>query len=325
MVGMTLRRLRGSEAVRQLTRQIRPHPEQFIQPHFVVEGLTRREPAPGLAGVYRETPDSLLEQLEVDARRGVDKILLFGVPREKRERDFQGEFVAQQLDSIKRAFGDDIWCAVDVCLCSATTHGHCGVLDAQGERVDNRGTVAELAGLALAFAESGADCVAPSDMMDGRVGTIRQRLDQAGYEHTVLMSYASKFKSSFYGPFREAAESAPRATNGPLSDRASYQLDPARPDDALMSARRDADEGADILMVKPGLPYLDILSRLSSELSLPLAVYETSGEFAAMGLLAETGLADQAAARREIWTAFVRAGASMIISYGARDAVAWLQ
>ncbi len=321
---MTLRRLRGSAAVRQLTRQIRPHPEQFIQPHFVVEGLTGREPAPGLPGVFRETADSLLEQLEVDLRRGVDKVLLFGVPRDKRESDFSAEFVAQQLHSIKRAFGDDIWCAVDVCLCSATTHGHCGVLDAEDERVDNKGTVTELARLALAFAEAGADCVAPSDMMDGRVGAIRQRLDQAGYEHTVLMSYASKFKSSFYGPFREAAESAPRATHGPLSDRASYQLDPGRPDDALLSARRDADEGADILMVKPGLPYLDILSRLAATLTLPFAVYETSGECAAMALLAEAGLTDRADAQREIWTAFVRAGAAMIISYSARDAAAWL-
>ena len=324
MAGLTLRRLRGSAAVRQLTRQIRPHPEQFIQPHFVVEGLTEREQAPGLPGVYRETADSLLEQLEVDLRRGADKILLFGVPQDKRESDFHAEFVAQQLHSIKRAFGDDLWCAVDVCLCSATTHGHCGVLAAKHERVDNRGTVAELTRLALAYAESGADCVAPSDMMDGRVGAIRQRLDEAGYEHTVLMSYASKFKSSFYGPFREAAESAPRATHGPLSDRASYQLDPARPDDALLSARRDAQEGADILMVKPGLPYLDILSRLSTELSLPLAVYETSGEYAAMALLAREGLADQADVQQEIWTAFVRAGASIIISYAARDAAALL-
>ncbi len=321
---MTLRRLRGSESLRQLTRQIRPHQEQFIQPHFVVEGLAERQSAQGLPGVYRETPDSLLGQLEADLRRGVNKILLFGVPARKGEQDFQLEFTAHQIDRIRGAFGNDIWCAVDVCLCSATSHGHCGILDPGGERVDNRATVTELVNLALAYATAGADCVAPSDMMDGRVAAIRARLDQAGHEHTVLMSYASKFKSSFYGPFRAAADSAPRATTGPLSDRASYQIDPARPDDALLSALRDAREGADILMVKPGLPYLDVLSKLSAEISLPFAVYETSGEFAAVALLAEHGLADRADAHREVWTAFVRAGASMIISYGARDAVTWL-
>ena len=324
MAGVTLRRLRGSEALRQLTRQIRPHAEQFIQPHFVVEDLSERQAVSGLPGVYRETPDSLLAQLEADLRQGANKVLLFGVPAKKRERDFQAEFIAQQIDRIRSAFGEDVWCAVDVCLCSATSHGHCGVLDAEGGRVDNRATVPELVNLALAYANAGADCVAPSDMMDGRVAAIRQRLDQAGHEHTILMSYASKFKSNFYGPFRDAAESAPRMTTGPLSDRASYQIDPARPNDALLSARRDAREGADILIVNPGLPYLDVLSALSAELPIPFAVYETSGEFAALASLAEQGLADRADTHREIWTAFVRAGASMIISYGARDATGWL-
>jgi porphobilinogen synthase len=316
--------LRGHAAVRQLTRQVRPHPEQFIQPHFVVEGLNERQATQAMPGVYRETSESLLAQLEADLHRGVNKILLFGVPAEKREHDFQLEFTMGQIERIKAAFGDAIWCAVDVCLCSATTHGHCGVVDDAGTRVDNRQTVSELVNVALGYASAGADCVAPSDMMDGRVGAIRGGLDQAGYEHTVLMSYASKFKSNFYGPFRDAAESAPQSTTGPLSDRATYQIDPARPDDALRSARRDASEGADILMVKPGLPYLDILSRLSSELSLPFAVYETSGEYAALALLAEQGLANRAATHREVWTAFVRAGAAMIISYAARDAGEWL-
>ena len=217
MAGMTLRRLRGNEALRQLTRQVRPHPEQFIQPHFVVEGLAGRQAVSGLPGVYRETTDSLLAQLEADLRQGVNKILLFGVPAEKRERDFQAEFTARQIDRIRSAFGADVWCAVDVCLCSATSHGHCGVLDAEAERVDNRATVPELVDLALAYAKAGADCVAPSDMMDGRVAAIRQSLDQAGYEHTILMSYASKFKSNFYGPFRDAVGSSGNSNSGRTS------------------------------------------------------------------------------------------------------------
>jgi porphobilinogen synthase len=204
-----------------------------------------------------------------------------------------------------------------VCLCSHTSHGHCGILDDDASHVLNDVSVAELARQAEAYASAGADCVAPSDMLDGRVGAIRQALAAAGHERTVLMSYAAKFHSGFYGPFRVAADSAPTAG---LRDRASYQLDPARRDDALAAARRDAAEGADILMVKPGLPYLDVLAALARDLPHPFAVYQTSGEQAALDLLVGAGLADERRVQVETWTAFARAGARIIISYAARRA-----
>ncbi|HEY5019709.1 MAG TPA: porphobilinogen synthase, partial [Steroidobacteraceae bacterium] len=223
----------------------------------------------------------------------------------------------------KQRFGQDIWLATDVCLCSSTPHGHCGVLNAEGDHLDNRASVGELEQAALSYAQAGADCVAPSDMMDGRIGAIRSRLDAAGLDRTILMSYAVKFHSTLYGPFRVAAASAPKA-DATLKDRASYQLDPARPQDAWQCAQRDADQGADILMVKPGLPYLDILQQLSTAIRKPWAVYHVSGEFAALEALCAQGLAARAPLHREIMTAFKRAGASMIITYGARFAREWL-
>ncbi len=193
------------------------------------------------------------------------------------------------------------------------------MLDTDGRQVLNDATVDELVTAALTFAENGADCVAPSDMMDGRVGAIRSALDAKGLDRTILMSYAVKFHSNFYGPFRDAADSAP-AADAPLTDRASYQIDPGRPRDARLSAERDAAEGADILMVKPGLPYLDVLAELSTRLPRPWAVYQTSGEQAGIDLVARRDLMQRDAAQRETWLAFVRAGASIIISYAARRA-----
>jgi porphobilinogen synthase len=197
------------------------------------------------------------------------------------------------------------------------------VLNDSADHLDNVASVRELAAAALAYARAGADCVAPSDMMDGRIGAIRAALDANGLERTVLMSYAAKFHSSFYGPFRVAADSAPKTASG-LADRASYQIDPSRAGDALLSVERDVAEGADILMVKPGMPYLDILADLSRQFAQPWAVYEVSGEYAGIELLADQGLANRINAHREAWTGFVRAGASMIISYGARHAKEWL-
>jgi porphobilinogen synthase len=197
------------------------------------------------------------------------------------------------------------------------------VLNPEGDHLDNRASVRELAAAAAAYAQAGADCVAPSDMMDGRIGAIRDALEQAGCDRTLLMSYAAKFHSTFYGPFRVAADSAPKQQSK-LADRSSYQIDPARPGDALLSVERDVAEGADILMVKPGMPYLDILADLSRQFPQPWAVYEVSGEYAAIELLAREGLTNRIAAHREAWTALVRAGASMIISYGARHAREWL-
>jgi len=321
---LSMRRLRLTPAVRELVREVRVSAEQFIQPHFVVEGLAQREPVTGMPGVFRETPASLLEQLEADLAAGVNKIILFGVPAGKALHDFDFSFTAAQVRAVKEKFGDDIWVAVDVCLCSSTQHGQCGVVNEAGDHVENAATVHELARAALEYAQAGADCVAPSDMMDGRVAAIRSTLDEAGLDHVLLMSYAAKFHSGFYGPFREAADSAP-GDSIRLRDRATYQIDPANPADAFASAARDAGEGADILMVKPGLPYLDVLAKLSASIDThPWAVYEVSGEYAAIEALAEQGLADPERAHVEAWIAFVRAGARIIISYGARHAQDWL-
>ena len=319
MAPLSLRRTRQSKLLRELTREARPHHEQFIQPLFVVDGIGAREPVAGLHDVYRDTPATLIEQIEADLDAGISKFLLFSVPAEKRPAAFGHDFTAERITDIKNRFGDDVFLAVDVCLCSHTTHGHCGILNESGDHVVNDVTVEELAAAALSYAGAGADCVAPSDMMDGRIGAIRQSLTDAGHDRTVIMSYAAKFHSSFYGPFRVAADSAP-ATDNTLSDRATYQIDPARPRDALLSAQRDDAEGADILMVKPGLPYLDVLSRLSREIAKPWAVYQTSGEQAAIDLLSERELMRRDAAQLETWIAFRRAGASIVISYAARRA-----
>jgi porphobilinogen synthase len=318
-IPLTLRRLRQDEHVRALTREIHVRLDQLIQPCFVAEGTGAAEPVPGLTAVMQETPDSLLRQTETDLRAGVNAFLLFGVPRARAARQIDWSFTAGQIRALKARFGKDIWLAADVCLCSSTPHGHCGVLNAEGDHLDNNASVQELMAAALAYAQAGADCVAPSDMMDGRIGAIRRALDANGLERTVLMSYAVKFQSSLYGPFRVAADSAPK-TQSALRDRASYQLDPARPGDAWLCAERDVAEGADILMVKPGLPYLDLLRDLSRAIRKPWAVYHVSGEFAALEALAEKGLAPRAALHREVLTAFKRAGASMIITYGARQA-----
>lgn len=323
MSSLDLRRLRQNEHVRSLTREVHVQLEQLIQPLFVVEGASAAQPVPGLTGVHQDTSDSLLRQVERDLQAGVNKFLLFGVPQERRERQIDWSFTASQIAALKARFGHDLWLATDVCLCSSTPHGHCGVLNAEGDHVDNDASVAELVQASLAYADAGADCVAPSDMMDGRIGAIRRGLDGAGHERTILMSYAVKFHSTLYGPFRVAADSAPKSGSA-LSDRSSYQLDPARPNDAWLCAERDAAEGADVLMVKPGLPYLDLLRELSRAIRKPWAVYQVSGEFAALEALAAQGFANRAALHREILTALRRAGANMIITYGARFAREWL-
>jgi porphobilinogen synthase len=316
---LTLRRTRLTAAVRELAREVDLRPGKLIQPLFVVQGLGRREPVPGLGGVFRDTPDTLLAQVEADLEAGTDKFLLFGVPAGKREAGFDHAFTAAQIAGLRRRFGADAWLAADVCLCSYTSHGHCGILNDAWDHVDNDATVTALASAAVEYAAAGADSVAPSDMMDGRVAAIRAALDARGLDRTLVMSYAAKFHSAFYGPFRLAADSAPART-APLGDRASYQIDPARPGDALASALRDEAEGADILMVKPGLPYLDVLAGLAAQIAKPWAVYQTSGEQAGLELLAREGLAELDRLQVETWTALRRAGADMIISYAARRA-----
>jgi porphobilinogen synthase len=316
-MSVTLRRLRRDPLIRALTREVDVAPERMIQPLFVAQSASTPQAVPGLTGVNVETPASLLKQVEADIGSGVRAFLLFGVPAHKAADGSGYDFTAQQIEALRKRFGKDIWISADVCVCSFTESGHCGVLTREGDHVDNRASVEALARVALAYAQAGADCVAPSDMMDGRVARIRASLDAAGLEHVILMSYAAKFHSAFYGPFRVAADSAPKSA---LKDRATYQIDPGRLSDALACAERDAREGADIIMVKPGLPYLDILVRLKASLREPLAVYQVSGEFASIELLAREGLTNRAAAHTELWTAFSRAGAQLIITYGARYA-----
>jgi porphobilinogen synthase len=316
---LTLRRNRLNPHLRDLVREHQVDYRQLIQPLFVVEGLKEREAVAGLPDVFRETPDSLLQQIAQDLEAGIRKFLLFPVPAHKHSHDFSTAFAAAQIAAVKARFGADLWLAVDVCLCSATTHGQCGVVNEAGDYLENSTTVAALAAQAAEFAQAGADCVAPSDMMDGRIAAIRSVIP----ETTTLMSYAAKFHSRFYGPFRGAADSAPKGGVA-LQDRATYQIDSANYQDALRSAKRDAAEGADILMVKPGMPYLDVLYRLSQEIALPWSVYQVSGEYAAIEALAAQGLMDARAAHLEAWTGFIRAGASSIITYGARKGRGWL-
>jgi len=325
-----------------MIREVNFNHHQFIQPYFIVDGLPEKEPITGLTGVYRETPDSLLRQVENDLEIGCNKMLLFGVTHKQTssdqssllgqhhsndgkelKTDLNYEFILKQIESLRSHFGDQLWIAADVCLCTYTDHGHCGFISNDGKRIKNQQTVDELSRQALLLAQAGANCVAPSDMMDGRIGSIREILDENELEDTLIMSYSAKFHSGFYGPFRIAANSAPSTTNT-LKDRATYQIDPSAYKDALNCAKRDSDQGADILMVKPGLPYLDILFRLQKEITKPWAVYQVSGEYAAIELLGQNNLINSPKAHMEAWTSFFRAGASIVISYGAREARKWI-
>jgi porphobilinogen synthase len=317
------RRIRSNPLIRNLTKSVSFDVEKLIQPLFVVEGISTKEAIPGLTGVYRDTPDTLLQQVEKDLEKGVKSFLLFGVPASKGEHQFDYSFTANQISALKKKFGSNIFLAVDVCLCSYTTHGHCGILNDSMDHVINEESVQALAEAALAYAKAGADCVAPSDMMDHRIRAIREILNENGLNQTLVMSYSAKFHSGFYGPFRVAADSAPKGEIK-IKDRGTYQIDPANPNDAYLSSVRDMEEGADILMVKPGLPYLDVLKDLTTTIPLPWAVYEVSGEFAAIELMAEKGLIDAKRAHLESWTAFFRAGAKMVITYGARSAKEWI-
>jgi porphobilinogen synthase len=320
---MTLRRLRQGKIVRGLVREVRLSVDQLMQPLFVVEGLKSPESIAGLTQVYRETETSLLKKIESDLKQGVSSFLLFGVPEKKATKKFSPDFTARQIAAVKRNFGTDLFLAVDVCLCSSSIHGQCGVLNDCEDHVQNDSTVVALADFARAYAEAGADCIAPSDMMDGRIKAIRESLKDIRDDRTLIMSYAAKFHSRFYGPFRVAADSAPQGSK--LKDRSTYQIDPTRPRDAYLSAIRDVREGADILMVKPGLAYLDVLWRLSRKIQNPWAVYEVSGEFAAIELMSQQGLVSGPHAHVESWVSFVRAGAQIIITYGARSAREWLK
>jgi len=311
-----MRRLRKTDAMRALVRETRLSPEMFMLPLFVVEGRGVRREVSSMPGVFNLSVDEAVKEVEAARGEGIRSVLLFGLPEHK---DAVGSAsydpnapVQSAVRAIKSA-APDVLVATDVCLCEYTDHGHCGVI-VDGE-VSNDPTVDQLVRAAVSHAAAGADVVAPSDMMDGRVGAIRQALDERGLENTVVMAYAAKYWSAFYGPFREAADSAPK-----FGDRASYQMDPANVEEAMREVAQDIEEGADIVMVKPALPYLDVLTRVKSEFGYPTAAYHVSGEYSMLKAAARNGWLDEKRAMLECLTSIRRAGADIIITYYAREA-----
>lgn len=322
-----MRRLRQDERFRRLMSETLIQPAQLVAPYFIVEGKKIRREVPSMPGVYQFSADEALEDMESLLKSGVRSILLFGVPSQKDERGAASTsrdgIIPQAIREIKKAF-PEILVMSDVCLCAYTDHGHCGIVKKTGKDnsfvIENDSTVEALAKMALTHAESGVDLVAPSDMMDGRVRAIRQILDANGFTNLPIMSYAVKYASSFYGPFRDAAESPPR-----FGDRRSYQMDVANADEAMRETRLDVEEGADILMVKPAMTSLDIISRLKEKYSLPIAAYNVSGEYSMVKAAAAKGWLDEKAAALEMLTAIRRAGAQIIVTYWAKEVEKWLR
>jgi len=307
-----LQRLRATAALRDMVSEIGFGVSQLIQPLFLAEGLSKETPLEGLPGNSRHTIDSLVAQLEKDMTAGVRQFLLFPVPAQKSDQKFAADFVGTALQKLRQRAGTDASIWVDTCLCSFTKSGHCHVHDARG-RQDLAATHAALGTLALTYVKNGADGVSPSDMNDGRVAHLRAVLDGAGHDLAPIMSYSTKFASNFYGPFRDAADSAPQ-----YGDRRSYQLDVRNRSDALASSRRCAEEGADLLMVKPGQPAADLIRPIHEQTGLPVGAYQVSGEYTSLVLLAEKNFLNFEAGLVESWHNLRRAGASYIITYGAR-------
>jgi len=310
------RRLRKNPIVREMIAETRLSTDMFIYPYFVVPGNGVKKPLEAMPGVQHFSTDTLLHDVEEGLKTGLNKIMLFGVGDEKSEDAHAAydshSLVPTTVRELKKQFGNDLYIVTDVCVCSYTTHGHCGIL--KNDDVHNDLTVDLIARMALTHAEAGADLLAPSDMMDGRVQAIRERLDAQAHAHVAIMSHATKFASSYYGPFREAADCAPNK-----GDRKTYQMDFRNPSEAIREALLDEHEGADILMVKPGLAYLDILARLKQHTDLPLAVYNVSGEYSMIKAAAERGWIDEQKVVMETMYAFARAGASVITTYHIRD------
>ena len=306
-----------------MTSGVRLSHKAFIQPLFVDASVEVPRYVDGLNEVRVDSAASVIETIAADLEAGITKFLLFPVPAKKSAKHFDYSFAVSVIKNIRTHFGDRFWLAADLCLCSYTEHGHCGILNEKGTKLLNNPTVAELAKYAALLADAGADCIAPSDMMDGRIGAIRAQLDVLGHDDVCIMSYAAKFSSQFYGPFRDACHSAPSA--GGLKNRKTYQIDAANLNDSVASALRDEKEGADILMVKPAALYTDVIKTLKQQTLKPVAAYHVSGEYAAIEMLAEKGMADRAAVHLEVWTALVRAGADIIISYAARNAKQWIE
>lgn len=314
------RRLRLNHSIRDMIRETSIDAKDFIYPYFVVSGENIAEEIGAMPGVFHFSIDKLIEDVKETASLGIPAIMLFGIPSSKDEEgssayDANG-IVQNAIRAIKKAVPSMIIIS-DVCLCAYTSHGHCGIVE-DGYVVNDK-SVELIARTALSHAKAGADMVAPSDMMDGRVGAIRKTLDDNGYVNVPIMAYSAKYASSFYGPFREAAQSAPQ-----FGDRKTYQMDPANSDEAMREISLDIEQGADIVMVKPALPYLDIIRRAKDSFNIPLAAYNVSGEYAMIKAAAKMGLVDEKATILESLLSIKRAGADMIITYFAKDAARWL-
>lgn len=318
------RRLRSNELIRNLASETRLSSDGLIQPYFVCDGSGIRDEIKGLPGINRESVDKLVESVGEDLSHGINKIMLFGVT----DRKDATASISCAADNpallacaeLKQRFAEDIFVSADVCLCGYTDHGHCGLIS--DKKVDNDSSVATLSEMALTLARVGCDCVAPSDMMDGRIGAIREALEGEGFANTLIMAYSAKYSSAYYGPFREAAHSAPQ-----FGDRKSYQMDFRNQAEALTELELDLQEGADIVMVKPAMAYLDIINRFKEHTSAPVAAYNVSGEYTAVKVMAEQGYADEKSLTLENLTAITRAGASIILSYHTRDIMTqgWLR
>jgi porphobilinogen synthase len=310
------RRLRRSRGIRGFVRETRLSPDQFLYPLFVTPGTGVRREVASMPGVFQLSVDEAILEARAARAEGVPGVLLFGLPGSKDEvgsAAYDPEAPVQSaVRAIKRS-APDVVVVTDVCLCEYTSHGHCGILD--GEDVVNDATVEQLVRAAVSHAVAGADIVAPSDMMDGRVGAIRKALDDRGFENVAIMSYAAKYCSAFYGPFRDAADSAPQ-----FGDRRTHQMDPGNAVEALREVEQDIHEGADIIMVKPAMPYLDVIRRVKDEFPYPVAAYQVSGEYSMIKAAAANGWLDGERVMMESLTAIARAGADIIITYFAREA-----
>ena len=311
-----LRRLRRSPAMRDLIRETRLTPEMLVYPLFVCPGSGVRREVPSMPGVSQLSVDEVEREAEAAAQEGIRAVLLFGLPDHKDETGSSAYDPEAPVQAAVRAIKQrvsDLLVITDVCLCEYTSHGHCGIVT--GDEIVNDATVTQLARAAVSHAEAGADIVAPSDMMDGRVAAIREALDAAGCEDTAIMSYAAKYCSAYYGPFRDAVDSAPA-----FGDRRTHQMDPANVEEALREVALDLEEGADIVMVKPALHYLDVITRIKDEFRYPTAAYHVSGEYAMLKAAAQNGWLDEDRAMLECLTSIKRAGADIVITYYARAA-----
>ena len=318
---LRLRRLRRSELLRALVRENRVEVGDLIYPMFVVEGKGIKQEITSMPGIFRYSPDQLPPEVEEVVRLKIPAILLFGIPEHKDETGssaYHPDGVIQQaIRAIKNAV-PELLVVTDVCLCEYTSHGHCGIVT--NGTVDNDQTLPLLAKMALSHVDAGADIIAPSDMMDGRIKVIRKTLDEEGFQHIPILSYAAKYASAFYGPFREASESTPQ-----FGDRRAYQMDPSNVREALREVESDIAEGADIIMVKPALAYLDVIWQVRNTFNCPLAAYNVSGEYAMVKAAAQRGWLDERQVVLEALTAIKRAGADIILTYHAKDVSRWLQ